>query len=64
MQQKTKDALIHGGKIALYIIGSAVIPALIAYNTGNVKWMALAPVLNILAGIAKQYGTAPADSNS
>ena len=50
-----KEVLVHAGKVALFIIGSAIIPALISLYTGNVNFMVFAPILNVLAAMAVKY---------
>lgn len=50
-----KDILIHGGKVALFILGSAVIPALAAMYTHNADYMLFAPLINVIAAMAIKY---------
>ena len=42
-----KEALKPVIKVAAYLLGSAVIPALLALYQDNVYWLALAPLLNL-----------------
>lgn len=50
-----KEVLVHILKVSAYIVGSAVIPAVISLYTGNVYFMAFAPVLNIIAATFVKY---------
>lgn len=50
-----KEVLLKAGKVALYIIGSAVIPAVISLYTQNVNFMVFAPILNVLAVLFVKY---------
>lgn len=49
------QSLIHAIKVAAFIVGSAVIPALISLYAGNATWMALFPVLNVIASFLVKY---------
>ena len=48
-------AFKHAAKVGAFIVGSSVIPALLAFYQGNVYWLAAAPALNILAAFLLKW---------
>jgi hypothetical protein len=52
-----QQAVGHGVKIAAWVVGSAVIPALLSLYSGNQTWLLLTPVINAVgAGLVKWSG--------
>lgn len=50
-----RKALVHALKVAMYIVGSAVIPALLSLYANEPRWLALAPALNVAAAYLVKY---------
>jgi hypothetical protein len=56
-QTALSQALNHGIKVAAWVIGSAVLPALISFYSQNIYWLALTPIINALgAGLIRWSG--------
>ncbi|MCL4399784.1 hypothetical protein M1506_00715 [Patescibacteria group bacterium] len=55
MQSPTSAAFVHILKVAAYIVGSAVIPAIVSLYTQNATFMAFAPILNLIAVYLQKY---------
>lgn len=41
-----EQAALHFCKVAAFVIGSAVVPCVLALYTGNAYWVALTPFIN------------------
>lgn len=50
-----QPALAHSLKVAAFIVGSSVIPALLALYENDPRWLALAPVLNLAASFLVKW---------
>lgn len=55
MSSASKEALIHILKVAAFIVGSSVLPAVAAFYTHEPWFLAASPVINILASFLVKY---------
>jgi len=55
MNPNLKLALIHVLKVGAFIVGSAVIPALLALYAQNPYWLALTPLFNLAASFLVKW---------
>ena len=61
LPQPLVEALIKAAKVSAFIVLSAVAPLIVAYLSNDVRWVALAPVVNvILASVLKYLETSRA----